>query len=203
MNIVIVSKDSYFISGMIGLINEAWSPQCSDRPVFLVADEDRSLLVPDIVITDVYKTASMAAHRKIISSVLAEDNVQERYVSLFLAAQCHDASSACMQHSIQLKKAESAQRVQKLFKRRNAAGYAKKNYSVAHHCRPHDAIILSKQQAMVVKYTRMGLSLTDISRVTSLSIKTISTHKRAVMRKLDMKNNSDFYRYALVGFTPR
>lgn len=202
MNIVIVSKDSYFISGMINLISDAWVPGI-DSPVFLVADEYKSLLVPDIVITDVSKTTSIFGHRKRSGSILAEDNVTERYVSLFMAAQCHDESSSCSQHLIPLKKGESAERIHKLFKRSNAFGYAKKIPNAAHNCRPHDAILLSKQQAMVVKYTRLGLSLTDISRITSLSIKTISTHKRAVMRKLDMKNNSDFYRYALVGFTPR
>lgn len=202
MNIVIVSKDSYFISGMINLISEAWPPS-TDTPVFLVADENKSLLVPDIVVTDVCKTGRLAGQRNALTSDLTDEEVMERHVSLFLAAQCHDESSSCVQHLIHLKKDESAERIQKLFKRPNAFGYAKKIQTVRHNCRPHEAIVLSKQQAMVVKYTRLGLSLTDISRVTSLSIKTISTHKRAVMRKLDMKNNSDFYRYALVGFTPR
>lgn len=202
MNIVIVSKDSYFISGMINLINDAWTPGIGS-PVFVVADEHKSLLAPDIVITDVSKPTDKSGHRKLSGSALAVDNVTERYVTLFMAAQCHNESSSCSQHLIQLKKGESAQRIHKLFRRSCIFGYAKKITCAPHSSRPHNAIVLSKQQAMVVKYTRLGLSLTDISRVTSLSIKTISTHKRAVMRKLDMKNNSDFYRYALVGFTPR
>lgn len=193
MNIVIVSNDSYFLSGVIHLIQEAWPPAI-DSPVFLVADDHRSLLVPDIVITDV----NTPRHPKLSGSTLAGNNVAERYVSLFLAAQCHDESRSCSQHLIRLKKRGSAERIQKLFRRLNTPDYAR----TPHKCHPHDAVILSRQQAMVVKYTRLGLSLTDISRVTNLSIKTISTHKRAVMRKLDIKNNSDFYRYALVNFTP-
>lgn len=193
MNIVIVSNDSYFLSGVIHLIQEAWPPAI-DSPVFLVADDHRSLLVPDIVITDV----NTPRHPKLSGSTLAGNNVAERYVSLFLAAQCHDESRSCSQHLIRLKKRGSAERIQKLFRRLNTPDYTR----TPHKCHPHDAVILSRQQAMVVKYTRLGLSLTDISRVTNLSIKTISTHKRAVMRKLDIKNNSDFYRYALVNFTP-
>jgi len=193
MNIVIVSKDSFFISGVIGLIQEAWSPGI-DSPVFLIADEHRSLLVPDIVITDVCKMTAISLHPKLSGPARDKDNVRERYVSFFLAAQCPDELRSCSQHLIRLKKRDSARQLQKLVRRLNTPGYAKEN---------HNAVVLSRQQAMVVKYTRLGLSLTDISRVTNLSIKTISTHKRALMRKLDIKNNSDFYRYALVNSTSR
>lgn len=200
MNIVIVSKDSFFVSGAIGLINEVWLPTITGNPVFLVTEENKALLTPDIVITDVYRPGSVPAHSLPAGQdAEGEDKPTERYVSIFLAAQCHVGDGSCHQHLLQIKKSDAAQRLLQLFKRKNSSGYTMKSLLTSQNCKPQDAIVLSRQQEMVVKYTRMGLSLTDISRVTSLSVKTISTHKRAVMRKLGMKNNNDFYRYALMG----
>ncbi|WP_338576857.1 helix-turn-helix domain-containing protein [Erwinia sp. E_sp_B01_1] len=199
MNIIIVSKDSYFISGAISLIEEVWQPHGSGNPVFLVSEENRALLEPDIIITDV--CGSTARRQRFLPASLRKDAEAERYVSLFLANQCKFETSVCQKHLLHLKKNESLSKIKRLFNRKNADGSCQKNSSSPYY-RPAEDISLSKQQDMVVKYIRQGLSLTDISGVTGLSIKTISTHKRAIMRKLGMKNNSDFYRFALKGIKP-
>lgn len=201
MNIVIVSKDSFFVSGTISLINEVWLPTMDINPVFLVTEENKTLLTPDIIITDVYRRSSVPAHPPSSDQTSTGKNKPtERYVSIFIAARCHVGDGSCHQRLLKIKKGESVQLVRQIFGRRNVSSYGMKNLLSAYNSKPQDDIILSRQQAMVVKYTRMGLSLTDISRVTCLSVKTISSHKRAVMRKLGMKNNNDFYRYALMGF---
>lgn len=203
MNIIIVSKDRYFISGAISLIEEVWQPHIPGNPVFLVSEENRDLLEPDIIITDVCRAEGTKAPRqRPLPAGLRKDPEAERYVSLFLANQCNFEISACQKHLLHLKKNESLTKIKRLFNRKNANGYNQKDALNPSACRPLENISLSKQQDMVVKYVRQGLSLTDISVVTGLSIKTISTHKRAVMRKLGMKNNSDFYRFALKGLKP-
>lgn len=106
MNIVIVSKDSFFVSGAIGLINEVWLPTITGNPVFLVTEENKALLTPDIVITDVYRPGSVPAHSLPAGQdVEGEDKPTERYVSIFLAAQCHVGDGSCHQHLLQIKKA--------------------------------------------------------------------------------------------------
>jgi DNA-binding CsgD family transcriptional regulator len=201
MNIVIVSKDSFFISGAIGLIQEAWLPQYEGNPVFLVADAHRELLTANIILTDEFKLIPGKKSRA-KSLQESEDPSRERCLSIWLAAACHAENRSCQQHKYQVTQRDSRQRLVELFSYKNARGSASSPFYDPRHCGTQDPITLSKQQAMVVKYTRLGLSLTDISRLTSLSVKTISTHKRAVMRKLGMKNNSEFYRYALVGGNP-
>lgn len=203
MNIVIVSKDSFFISGAISLIQQTWQPQYEGTPVFLVADANRELLTADIIITDEVKKDSTPGKKSLTQTLrISEELSTKRCLSVVLAAQCHADNRSCQQHKFQVTKGESKRRLVELFSRENAPKCASINVYDPHRCGSPSPIALSKQQAMVVKYTRLGLSLTDISRVTSLSVKTISTHKRAVMRKLGMKNNSDFYRYALVGVNP-
>lgn len=203
MNIIIVSKDSYFISGAISLIKEVWHPHIPGNPVFLVSEENRALLEPDIIITDVCKAEGTKAPRqRPLPASLRKDAEAERYVSLFLANQCDFDRSACQKHFLHLKKNESLNKIKGLFNCKNANGHNQQDGINPPVCRPLEGISLSKQQDMVVKYVRQGLSLTDISGITGLSIKTISTHKRAVMRKLGMKNNSDFYRFALKGLKP-
>ncbi|MGB9095374.1 helix-turn-helix domain-containing protein [Erwinia sp.] len=203
MNIVIVSKDSFFISGAISLIQDAWQPHYKGNPVFLVAEAHKELLTADIIITDEVKADSTSGNNPLTQALrISEALSKERRMSIWLAAPCHAENRSCQQHKFQVDKSKSKRRLADLFSRKTVPNCASINIYDPHRCGTHDPIVLSKQQAMVVKYTRQGLSLTDISRLTCLSVKTISTHKRAVMRKLGMKNNSDFYRYALVGANP-
>ncbi|WP_338559582.1 hypothetical protein [Erwinia sp. E_sp_B04_7] len=102
MNIIIVSKDSYFISGAISLIEEVWQPHGSGNPVFLVSEENRALLEPDIIITDV--CGSTARRQRFLPASLRKDAEAERYVSLFLANQCKFETSVCQKHLLHLKK---------------------------------------------------------------------------------------------------
>lgn len=201
MNILIDSKDSFFITGTISLINQAWLHSFNNHPVFLIGDEGRSLLEPDIIIADIC-TSGWTRCNKSIRNV-KKQSAGGRHVSLTLTAPTRTGTGKeCQRHQVRLEKQQAASELQQFFKRGNPAIFqpwcAKKSSSG----QPQD-IILSKQQAMVVQYTREGMSLTDISRVTRLSVKTISTHKRAIMRKLGMKNNSEFYQYTLAGILQR
>ncbi|KIP17340.1 sigma-70, region 4 family protein [Burkholderia sp. MSHR3999] len=56
---------------------------------------------------------------------------------------------------------------------------------------------LSKRERQVLQFIASGYSLSDIARSLSLSIKTISTHKIRMMRKLNVDNNAELMRYAL------
>lgn len=194
MNILIVSEDNYFISGLINLINQAWLPPYpGNHPVYLIADEKRSLLEPDVIISDI-------CHMKVTGRNAATYHTKvSRHVLLNLRRNCRaEPGAQCLEHQFHLDVSRSASELQKLF--RNACSSVYSSPSLEKKCCGHSSdITLSKQQAMVVQYTREGLSLTDISRRTNLSVKTISTHKRAIMRKLGMKNNSEFYKYTLAG----
>lgn len=201
MNILIVSKDSFFISGAIGLISTAWQRHPDRAPVFIVSDEEKSLLTPDVIITDIIKSGFEQRERLTVSSSRSSSRDQPaRYMTLFLSSQCKtEPRQTCAQHFSHIDKPITAEKLDALFRCRTSSIYATR--PCASTFRPGlEAVSLSKQQAMVVKYTRQGLSLTDISRITHLSVKTISTHKRAVMRKLGIKNNSQFYQYALAGY---
>lgn len=202
MNIHIVSQDSFFITGVICLINQVWQPDTT-HPVFLVMEENKPLLAPDIIITDLLPRSPKRQEGAVRLS--ARHMRSERCVLLFLASQCREMTDAeCVHHHLRLEKKSAAKRLQMLFSQRSSVVFPRPVApDCSSGCSQYSHIALSRQQAMVVKYTRQGLSLTDISRLTSLSIKTISTHKRAVMRKLGIKNNSEFYQYSLSGFIPR
>ena len=49
---------------------------------------------------------------------------------------------------------------------------------------------------MLIRIVR-GMSLTDISKEFSLSIKTISTHKTHILTKLSLSSQADLVRYAI------
>lgn len=201
MNILIDSKDSFFITGTICLINQAWLHSFNNHPVFLIGDESRSLLEPDIIIADVCTSGWTRCNKSIRN--IKKPSAAGRHVSLTLtSSNATGAGRESQRHQVVLEKKQAATELQQFFKRGHSAIYP-------HCCTKKSSggkqqeIILSKQQAMVVQYTREGMSLTDISRITSLSVKTISTHKRAIMRKLGMKNNSEFYQYTLAGMLQR
>ncbi|KAB8312800.1 DNA-binding response regulator [Erwinia endophytica] len=197
MNILIESKDSFFITGTINLINQAWLPSFNHHPVFLIGDESRSLLTPDIIIADICTNgwASCRTSRHHVK----KPSVNCRHVSLTMTS---GEGNNFQRHQLRLEKQQAAAELQQFFNRGNPT--CTPPFSAGTPWKSHaQDVILSKQQAMVVQYTREGLSLTDISRLTSLSVKTISTHKRAIMRKLGMKNNSEFYQYTLTGIIQR
>ncbi|MCX8958423.1 helix-turn-helix domain-containing protein [Erwinia psidii] len=194
MNILIISEDNYFIIGLINLINQAWIiTHPGNHPVYMIADEKRSLLKPDIIISDI-------CHVKSAGRKVSRDYAKvSRHVSLNLMTNCRKKPGhLCLEHQVRLEKKHANRELRKLFKNANSPVYSPRSLG-KNSCGQTADITLSKQQAMVVQYIREGLSLTDISRRTSLSVKTISTHKRAIMRKFGMKNNSEFYRYTLEG----
>ena len=62
--------------------------------------------------------------------------------------------------------------------------------------------LLSTREYQVLQMIASGRKVSDIARSFSLSVKTVSTHKTRLMRKLNVENNADLMRYALRhGFT--
>lgn len=59
---------------------------------------------------------------------------------------------------------------------------------------PHDS--LSDRELQVLKMVAAGSPLGEIAECLHLSPKTVSTHKRRLMQKLDIENNADLVRYA-------
>ena len=57
--------------------------------------------------------------------------------------------------------------------------------------------ILSNREYEILRAIAEGKSLTAIARGLSLSVKTVSTHKRRTMSKLDLPNDAALIRYAL------
>lgn len=60
---------------------------------------------------------------------------------------------------------------------------------------PHDA--LSERELQVLKMVAAGDPLSEIAEYLHLSPKTVSTHKRRLMQKLDIDNNAALVRYAM------
>ena len=60
---------------------------------------------------------------------------------------------------------------------------------------PHDA--LSERELQVLKMVAAGDALGAIADYLHLSPKTVSTHKRRLMQKLDIDNNAELVRYAM------
>jgi|ERR1051325_10498110 DNA-binding NarL/FixJ family response regulator len=56
---------------------------------------------------------------------------------------------------------------------------------------------LSDREYLVMTMLASGKTLTQISRILSLSIKTISTYRSRIMQKMHMVNNAELTRYAL------
>jgi two-component system, NarL family, invasion response regulator UvrY len=56
---------------------------------------------------------------------------------------------------------------------------------------------LSDREYVVMKMLASGTTLTQIGRILSLSIKTISTYRSRILDKLKLENNAELTRYAL------
>lgn len=60
---------------------------------------------------------------------------------------------------------------------------------------PHEA--LSRREIQVLKFIAKGKSLKEISDSLFLSPKTVSTYRRRILEKMNLKNNTGIVRYAL------
>jgi DNA-binding NarL/FixJ family response regulator len=60
---------------------------------------------------------------------------------------------------------------------------------------PHDA--LSDREYQVLRMLGSGLTVSDIARALTLSVKTISTYRTRVLDKLGMRSNAELMRYAI------
>ena len=56
---------------------------------------------------------------------------------------------------------------------------------------------LSDREYVVLKMLASGTTLTQIGKILSLSIKTISTYRSRILDKLKLETNADLTRYAL------
>jgi len=56
---------------------------------------------------------------------------------------------------------------------------------------------LSDREYQIMKRTAMGMKQKDIAGELNISISTVATHKRHLMRKLGLKKNTDIVRFAL------
>jgi len=60
---------------------------------------------------------------------------------------------------------------------------------------PHDS--LSDREYQVLRMLGSGLTVSDIARALTLSVKTISTYRTRVLDKLGMRSNAELMRYAI------
>ncbi len=60
---------------------------------------------------------------------------------------------------------------------------------------PHE--LLSDREFMVLRMLAKGLSVSAIAEELSLSVKTVSTYRSRLLRKMHMNNNAELTRYAL------
>lgn len=58
---------------------------------------------------------------------------------------------------------------------------------------------LTYRESEVLRYLRQGRSPTDTARVMKLQVKTVSSHKRSAMRKLNFKRNHELFHWMLQG----
>lgn len=59
--------------------------------------------------------------------------------------------------------------------------------------------LLSDRESEVLRYLRQGKTPTETARVMNLQVKTVSSHKRSAMRKLNFKRNHELFHWMLQG----
>jgi len=64
----------------------------------------------------------------------------------------------------------------------------------SHHA-PHER--LSDREFQILRLIGLGKAVSEIAKELSLSVKTISTYRARVLRKMNMKHNAELTRYAL------
>jgi DNA-binding NarL/FixJ family response regulator len=67
----------------------------------------------------------------------------------------------------------------------------------------HPAHVLSQRELEVMGFLARGLTNREIAEKLAISVKTVDTHRGHVLKKLNLRNNSDITRFALThGYVP-
>jgi two-component system, NarL family, invasion response regulator UvrY len=66
-----------------------------------------------------------------------------------------------------------------------------------HHSEPDPVAILSPRELETLRYLAQGMTNREIAERLGISTKTIDTHRGHVLKKLNLRNNSDVTRFAL------
>jgi DNA-binding NarL/FixJ family response regulator len=62
---------------------------------------------------------------------------------------------------------------------------------------PHHEVTLSEREAVVLRQLGAGYTITEIANALGLSMKTVSTYRTRLCRKLEVRNTASLIRYAL------
>jgi DNA-binding NarL/FixJ family response regulator len=62
---------------------------------------------------------------------------------------------------------------------------------------PHHEVALSEREAAVLRQLGAGYTITEIANALGLSMKTVSTYRTRLCRKLEVRNTASLIRYAL------
>ncbi|WP_428267780.1 response regulator [Haliangium sp.] len=57
--------------------------------------------------------------------------------------------------------------------------------------------LLSKRESQVMRYLARGMTNREIADLLKISVKTVDTHRAHVLKKLQLRNNSDITRFAI------
>lgn len=69
-----------------------------------------------------------------------------------------------------------------------------KHQTKQEHCEP---TILSKREVQIVKYISQGMTNGEIANAIFLSVHTVSTHRKNILKKLGLKKSAELVAYAL------
>jgi len=64
-----------------------------------------------------------------------------------------------------------------------------------HELPPHQ--LLSDREYQIFRLIASGNTVSDVARILSLSVKTVSTHRMRILRKMQLKNNAEITHYAM------
>lgn len=126
----------------------------------------------------------------LVLSVLSEDEFAARVLKAGAAGFVHKESSAEELVKAVRKVLSGGKYVSSNFAEKLATHIAEPAVEAPHHK-------LSDREFQVLTMLAKGESLTQIGKILSLSIKTISTYRSRVLQKMELANNAELTRYAL------
>lgn len=66
-----------------------------------------------------------------------------------------------------------------------------------HHCPACHSQSLSERECQVLSYLRQGISQSQTANILQLKVKTVHSHKRSAMKKLNFTRNNELFRWLL------
>ncbi len=189
INVFVDDRNEYYKFGLLHFLNEIIGLH-TDQKINLLHQE-KSLSKADIIVRVFPAGAETLCHPELVGRKLGSllISIYEGDIQMLkLSPRPH-----CFDNTMFIHRTERINMLAKkfIYAWARARVMTDRLHGCRQGCRSCSSVELSLQEIKIISYITYGFTLARVANILGLSVKTVSAHKRRVMRKFNIKSNAE------------